>query len=340
MTFVTPNPERVWGIDISGRWDGNVDFSATKRAGASFVIIKCIDGTVPTRLWKENRQRAIGAGLFVGDYAWLYRDGDVSCKGQALATWNLIENEPRQIPIAIDFEWTKFMGSASNPDYSDLDKWVTEFTRLSGYKPGFYSAAGYMNDFGVMPLSLRRKFAYFWVANYGVLQPGMPRGFDAQDWQFWQFAATGDATVIAPSDTGKLETDLNYWNGDLPSFRQYFNLDAAPDEPTEPEPGAIMADYQIVWDNGANERKGPSTWDAPTGKIYAQGEIIKVAEVIVKTIGVEVWGKLGEGRYVALVYNGQERAKPVLPPPAVSIKHTIKVYSDGSIQVDDGAIIA
>jgi GH25 family lysozyme M1 (1,4-beta-N-acetylmuramidase) len=239
VSFTVPNPSRVWGIDISGRWDGNVDFTATKQAGATFAIIKCVDGTVPTRLWKENRIRAYTAGLAVGEYAWLYRDANVPCRDQARAAWELIKNEPKQIPIAIDFEWTKYMGAPADPNYSDLDKWVTEFTRLSGYKPGFYSAMGYMNDFGVMPLTLRRKFAYFWVASYGGPLPSMPVGFAPEEWNFWQFSSTGEAEIIAPNDTGKMETDLNYWNGDKESFRRFFSLGEVPTQPPPPTGGTM-----------------------------------------------------------------------------------------------------
>jgi GH25 family lysozyme M1 (1,4-beta-N-acetylmuramidase) len=293
MTFIVPDNARVWGIDISGRWDGNVDFSATKRAGATFVIIKCIDGTVPTRLWRENRIRAFTAGLFVGEYAWLYRDANVPCKDQARATWELIKNEPKQIPVCIDFEWTRFMGTPANPNYSDLDKWATEFTRLSGYKPGFYSAAGYMNDLGAMPLSLRSKFSHIWIANYDVPKPTMPKGFTPDAWQFWQFAATGEAAVIAPNDTGKQETDLNYWNGDLATFQKYFGLGETNPEPS-PEPGEIMKGKVIKL---TNIRAQNTQFSTDMGDLLA-GDLV---EWIEETTGADglVWIKL-----IAATHNG------------------------------------
>ena len=75
-----------------------------------------------------------------------------------------------------------------------------------------------------------------------------------------------------------------------------------------------MTDYRIVWDNGATERQGPSTWDASTGRIYRDGEVVQVSEVITKNAGVEVWGKTAGG-YVALIYNSQVRAELVTPEP-------------------------
>ena len=273
QTFAVPNPARVWGIDISGRWDGNVNFVFTYAEGATFVIIKCIDGTVPTRLWRENRARALAAGLLVGEYAWLYPDNKVNCREQARAAWELIRNEPKQIPLCIDFEWTRYAGVSADPNYADLDKWATEFTRLSGYKPGFYSAAGFMNKFGPMPRSLREKFAYFWVANYGVSTPTMPLGFLPDELQFWQFAATGEAAVVAPNDTGKLETDLNYWNGDLASLKALAGITDTGGEVIPPQPeegntmtkGTVKAGYALVIRDAVG---------ADTGKRLAAGDVV------------------------------------------------------------------
>jgi lysozyme len=332
MTFAVPDSSRVWGIDISGRWDGNVDFTATKRAGASFVVIKCVDGTVPTRLWKENRIRAFTAGLIVGEYAWLYRDVNVPCREQARAAWELIKNEPKQIPLAIDFEWTKYMGVPANPNYSDLDKWVTEFTRLSGYKPGFYSAAGYMNDYGAMPLSLRNKFSYFWVANYGVRQPSMPRGFDSQDWQFWQFAATGEAAVIAPNDTGKRETDLNYWNGDLASLRDFVGLGV-----TQPPEEIMTTRYEAVSAFSMSLRPDHSTSNTPIlPSIAAQsrihGDELWNPTVSEKWLRVSDVGGVARSGWVAIVTAGRiyctltdNGAPPVEADPDYVVLH----YADG-----------
>lgn len=264
--FVSPDNSRIWGTDHSP-WDGNVNMNAVKATGASFTIIKCMDGTVPSRFWLENRNRAIAAGLIVGDYCWLYPNNRVSAGAQAQAVWNLIKNEPKQLPLTVDFEWTRYMGQSANPIYADLELFVTEFTRLSGYEPMVYSAAGYMNPMGRMPDSLRAKISYFWFANYGVLSPTLPFGF--LRWDFWQFACTGDATVISPNDSGKLETDLNYWYSNLDSLRRVAGLGSVvippipplpPIEPIppEPEPGLWNA-YVAV--NDLNVRKYPVVID-------------------------------------------------------------------------------
>src|SRR5688572_1158401 len=80
--FVSPDNARIWGTDHSP-WDGNVNMSIVHANGASFTFLKCMDGTVGSRYWLENRQRAIAAGLITGDYSWLYANKNVSCKAQA-----------------------------------------------------------------------------------------------------------------------------------------------------------------------------------------------------------------------------------------------------------------
>src|SRR5688572_13839461 len=236
--FVTPDYFRVWGTDHSGRWDGNVDFRPMVQQGAKFTFLKCIDGTVPSPLYYENRDRARSAGLLTGPYGWLYRDKDVSGRAQAQGYWDRIRTEKKQLPAVIDFEWTKYLGQWSNPTYSDLAINAEEFIRQSGYKPILYSNAGFMNPLGPIPRAIKELFEAIWLANYGVLIPMLPMGIS--DWDFHQFAATGDASVISPNDARKLEVDLNYCK-DLQTLLRLSgvtNLPPAPQPEPDPDDGA------------------------------------------------------------------------------------------------------
>jgi hypothetical protein len=154
----------------------------------------------------------------------------------------------------LDFEWTSWAGQASNPNYDDLDKWVTEWLRLGNRKPILYSAAGYMNAFGTIPAALKAKFEGIFIANYGVNNPLMPYGYGASDWLFHQFTASGDASYLAPNDAGKLEVDLNYFNGDIQSLRALSGGTTPP--PVEPPPTGETTMYigttnqaAKVWDS-------------------------------------------------------------------------------------------
>lgn len=207
--LIEPNYFLVWGTDHSD-WDGNVEFEVTKGLGSRFVFIKAMEGTVPSKYYIRNTLRAKEVGLLDAPYHWLHQNSKVNCKLQAQAFWERTKPFVSKLPAMVDFEWTKYMGQWANPTYNDLDIWVTEYTRLSGIKPLYYSAMGYMNDQGKMPLTLREKFIGFVVASYGSGLPAMPFGFGPMDWEFHQFASYGNAEIISPNDAGKKEVDLTY----------------------------------------------------------------------------------------------------------------------------------
>lgn len=206
--LVQPDYNRPWGLDIAGQWDGIVDLAHAKALGASFVYIKGIDGALPVKYFPENYAAASNARLDQAPYAWLYRDANISAVKQAQATNDLIQKYPPTLPVAIDFESTRYNGIASNPNFSDLRKWVTEFIRLGNPKPLLYSAKYFMDQYGQIPNDLKDMFVGLWAANYGAVHPVLPLGWTG--WVLHQFAATGDMKFLAPSSFGTLEVDLNY----------------------------------------------------------------------------------------------------------------------------------
>lgn len=273
LTLVSPDVARVWGIDIS-LWDGNVDLAVTKSRGASFVFIKALDGTIQTKYFPENRARAIAADLPHGPYGWLYRDVNVRCAAQAQAYNDIVQRYPPVMPPVIDFEWTRYAGVQSNPDYTDLRKWVTEWLRLGNPKPLLYSAAGYMNPFGSIPADLKAMFHGIWIANYGVNNPAMPYGYAVNEWEFHQFTASGDATLIAPNDVNKKELDLNYFNGSGEVFEQRYLGGTTP-----PPDGGTMEEYKIVT-AGLKIRTAPpvgSVLGPDAGKVMLRDDLIHVS---------------------------------------------------------------
>jgi GH25 family lysozyme M1 (1,4-beta-N-acetylmuramidase) len=336
--FVAPDKSRIWGVDISGRWDGRVNFAPTVHAGAKFEICKAIDGTVPTAHFAENNQRAITAGLLNGAYAWLYPDRCVSARSQAQAYWDLIRGAQLKIPPAIDLDWTRFAGQQADPNYTDLDKWATEFNRISPTKPILYSASGYMNKFGRMPESLKAKFAGIWIASYGGSQPLMPMGFTQADWDLWQFSAYGDAQLLCPGDLGKLELDLNYMTQEF--YEMIGGVIVPPEEPGE----TPMSQWYQVNVDSLNFRKGPGASYLDIGDLHKDDRIETVDILggwvkIVKILRVGGAVETPVEAWCSSAYCLRINPPVTQPPPAVTLKHTVKVYSDGSIQVDDGAIV-
>jgi GH25 family lysozyme M1 (1,4-beta-N-acetylmuramidase) len=333
LTWAEPSPSHEWGVDVSGRWDGNVDFTVTAAAGASFAIIKCMDGRVPTRLWLENRNRAIAAGLIVGEYGWLYPHKYVDCKAQARDMFERVRTVQKQLPLTIDFEWTKYNGVQANPTYSDLDIWVTEFIRNSGYKPMLYTAAGYCNPLGRMPAELKAKFCALWIANYGVLFPLLPSGWSY--WQFHQFAASGEAKRIAPNDTGKLEVDLDYWIDDLESLQRFASVPVTPPGNGEPMTQIIIKGDVLTT---LNIRAGAGTEHQVVGSLKA-GDKIEATENIYQWLHLSTangapvvgqWASAGsQKQYIKWDWFTVDEPPP--PPPAFNFPPRFEAqYTDAA----------
>lgn len=333
MALVHPDPSRVWGPDIS-HWDGHVDLSTTKARGGSFVFMKALDGAVLTRNYEENRRRAVEANLMHGPYQWLYRNANVSCRSQASAMRFLLDELPSNLPPVIDFEWTRYGGSMANPTYADLDMYVSDLLSFGVRKPILYSAAGYMNSFGQIPASLRQKFSAFWFANYNVSSPFLPYGFTR--WDFWQFTGSGDALTYAPNDSGKLELDLNYFNGTVDDL---YNL---ADGVVPPPTGDDMKQYKIVWSGGVARRTAPTTTGSSTGlPAYQYNQVVDVLEdgIPDQSYPTDVnkrWVKFADGYYGASNYpdGGGPKVRMIdvtstPPPPAPGVPYTVTVSLDG-----------
>src|SRR6185503_7227817 len=206
--YTVPDFTRIFGKDTS-HWDGNVDQAASKAAGVRFAWAKAMDGTIPSKYFKENKARAREAGLPEGPYHWLYPNSLLSCKLQADTLHNYLQSLPKSdLPLMEDWEWTRWNGQPANPNMTDLEIFVDRWLYLGNRKPVLYTARGYSSLFGAMPKSLREKFEGVCVASYGGTSPSMPLGWP--EWILWQFTAHAEAARFSPNDSNKLNLDLIY----------------------------------------------------------------------------------------------------------------------------------
>lgn len=335
--LVQPDYTSAWGIDIS-HWDGIVRLDVTKALGASFVYIKAIDGTIQTNYFVENRQKAIDAELTRGAYGWLYRNANVSCVAQAQAYNTLMQKYPMQLPPVIDFEPTKWGGVASNPNYSDLRLWATEWLRLGNRKPILYSAAYYMNQFGRIPQDLKDMFDGIWIAHYGTLYPSMPLGYTADEWIFHQNYSTGDATVISPNSVGKKEVDLNRAH----SKEQVQRLAGTVTEP--PTGGTVK--YNITNNSQTSTRtvrKGPGVVYASVDNLSAggtaQGDFLyfyDVANTTLQALAGDKWIQIGNNRWLAWIHKGVTYLNvTTTEEPTIDI-NSMSVFTSQTLTFTDG----
>lgn len=246
-TLVTPDPNLVWGVDIS-HWNlPPVDLVRMRdQFNLSFVIIKGSDGTLRSRHFDAHRQAAKDAGLPWGIYDWLYPNANVSIEAQTTAWANQYNEDPPPLGVFIDAEWTKYAGNPANPSANDLrsahDKLKAKINKTSHT----YTAKGYADTY-LIGFDWSRE--PLWVANYGVTSPNLPKGATA--WHFWQFSSTLDGHLLDPN--GNAELDGNYYNGTYEQF-----LDEYGGDPIPHPPGDDML-YEATLNQGLNIRNGVGT---------------------------------------------------------------------------------
>ena len=342
VSLGTPTPGSVWGIDIS-HWNGPTDLATAKANGCCFVIIKAADGSVPTRWYVENRNRAIDVGLPWGAYVWLYPDNRVPISAQVDTWWNLFKNTYPPVAVHIDFEWTFYAGQAANPNAADLQKALDLFEAKSGKLCEVYTAKGYADTY-LTGFQKPERYKW-WIANYGVSEPNMPKLLveHGVTWKKWQFTSSLDGS-LAPSDTEELDGD--YYNGDHYEFAyEYLGGEVPPDN------GGSEVKYYKWNSQAANIRTGagssfPDRGDlingdviamdgSPSGSWYpykmarhADGTWVTLDDStpLSDTNTVTFWST---NSYMVEVPSFPE---PVPPPDPDPKMHVIEVYVDGVLE--------
>jgi len=221
-SLVTPDPARVFGVDLS-HWNlPPVNLKRMKDLySLDFAIFKACDGSVNTRYYLEHVAAAKEAGIIWGAYVWLYKNSNVSMDAQVNAWHARTIIDPPPMGIFIDAESTTYAGQSANPTASDLrmahDKWKAK----SGTKATTYTSPGYANTF-------LRGFDWsreeLWIAHYGVNNPQLPTG--AKGYIIHQFTASLDGHQLDPA--GNAELDGNYWNGSHAEFSERYGVIITP----------------------------------------------------------------------------------------------------------------
>ena len=140
------------GIDVS-KWQGAIDFSKVKEAGAEFVIIRVghqngVGGEyILDPYFKRNIKEAIDTDLEVGIYFYSYADSKREARKQAEWIIKQIKDYDITLPIAFDFEsFTSF--NIMNLSLYQLNE-VAEsyFSTLedAGYDTMLYGSKNYLN---------------------------------------------------------------------------------------------------------------------------------------------------------------------------------------------------
>lgn len=298
---------RVIVPDISF-WQDNdatsrkVDFAQMKAAGVGGVILRAGQNTWPDEDFKDYYRAAKEAGLARGVY-WYY-DSRSTPMSQAILCVSQIDGDKPELGVWADLE------ESYGGNYRGWQNWKafmqaldTKFPLVGTYTAPYYWMLNRPQDPDALDYFKRKPL---WIAHYGVTTPLVPSPWTS--WLFWQFTDSGDGLHYGVESR---EIDLNYFNGDANTFRNYFDLTDPP--PSQELP--TMEKYKVIWPAGCNTRPAPSTNNSyiSTLPFGAEFDVKGYLVPIGKTAAEEEWGQLTDNTWVALTYNSTPRAVVVLP---------------------------
>ena len=214
------------GTDVS-HWQGNIDFTVMKSAGARYVFIKSSQAAWTDVRFVRNWQAAKDAGLPRGAYHFI--DWTRTAVQQADHFSNVLTAHGLgELPPVADFELR-----AGAPPQAQSALFLRTFCERvrtnTGKRPIVYTAPYYWREQG----STDAYWAQYdlWLANY---RTGAPVFIPApwKDWTFWQYTDKGPGSAFGVSSAA---IDLNLFNGTQAQFDAKFGL-GAPELPPMPEP--------------------------------------------------------------------------------------------------------
>jgi len=230
----------ITGIDVS-HWQGRMDWSKAKEAGASFGIFKATD------FWKaqprgfvdseadNNWSGTLDAGLINGCYCWLQPKVDPTVQANFfLEFWNV---HPCNLPPILDVEDTDVF------NHSDMlwrvQKWLQVVEDALDIKPMVYTSYGYMMSFDKSKAQFLSQYP-LWQAWYSVFNPKVPAPWTS--WTIWQHTAKGDGQKYGAVAKN---IDMNKFDGTLDDLKRLCNMEVEPSNP-QPDPTPAERVYEIL----------------------------------------------------------------------------------------------
>ncbi len=197
---VEAKTSNVKGIDVSGDYNGVVDWESVAAQGYTYAMIRIAEGQAPDvdSQFEANYAGAKAAGLKVG----VYHDCCIRTPEAAVLEANycleLLNGRELDYPVAYDIEKNgSFFGGIENT--TAIAKSYCDIISAAGYTPMIYSTASHLtNDFNWVELEGIK----IWVAHYGVKETTFTGTYD-----IWQYTNKGSVEG-ANNDMG--ECDINY----------------------------------------------------------------------------------------------------------------------------------
>lgn len=201
----------VHGIDVA-RYQGDINWTKTKRGGVSFAFIKATEGGDHIDpAFARNWQGSARAGVPRGAYHFYY-----FCRTpQEQARWFIrnVPRDPNALPPVLDMEWnhgSKTCKRKPSPAQvrAEMRTFLKMVKRHYGKSPIIYTTVDFFSDNG-----LRQFHGYeYWLRSVA----GHPKEvYPGQRWSFWQYTGTGHIPGIEG------ETDINVFAGSPAKWRSW-----------------------------------------------------------------------------------------------------------------------
>jgi GH25 family lysozyme M1 (1,4-beta-N-acetylmuramidase)/uncharacterized protein YgiM (DUF1202 family) len=300
VSFYQDDPETPQGINF-----------VKMKESTEFVIVRAGQNLWIDPDFKYNYREAKLAGLRRGSY-WFY-DSRANPKRQAELWYQSLEGDLGELPLFADFE------DSYGGQYKGWRQWFDFLERLKelvGSKEiAIYTAFYYWRDNAPNATTQASNLEYFhqyplWIANYGATKPNIPKPWKADEWLFWQFTEVGDGALYGVESKG---IDLNYFNGDLETFKARFPAGpVGPPPPPPPKPGPGTKHRVTV--AALRMRAGPGTNTEIIGRLKQNDIVVEITANTDRT-WIKVTRSDGLVGWVSNEYLIVEEIPDAPPPP-------------------------
>lgn len=337
---------RKFGIDVS-KWQGNFNFSAAKREGVTFAILKGgggDDGLYTDSSFESNYNKAKKLGLPVGAY-WFSKalNEQDAIKEADYFFNNVLKGRQFELPVFIDVEHQDMISLGKDLLTKTVDAWCS-YLEKKGYFVGIYASvyafSAYMNDDNL------QKYTH-WVAQWAEKCTYMNKDVLG----FWQFG--GETNLLRSNVIAETICDQNYMYNDYPSVIKeggFNGFDEKSDTPAFAEKKTVEALANEViqgkWGNGSYRKEALENagYDYPAVqslvnkllKTTDSANLIKVGDLVKMEDGGVIYGtnkRFAPFVYVNLLYvrelKGDRAVISLLPEGAVTgaveVKYLTKI---------------
>jgi GH25 family lysozyme M1 (1,4-beta-N-acetylmuramidase) len=206
----------VPGIDVS-YWEGGIDWKKVRGDGIRYMFTKATEGEGyedPTL--DENWVGAKSVGILRGAYHFFHPEMNPVKQADHFVQAVKKLKDNGELPPVLDMEVTDKQASKIIIDRAKT--WLDRVQQGLGKRPIIYSSPGFLKYNFVVPGGgppLWTKDYVLWIANYGVNQPFLPKGW--LKWTFWQYSETGKINGINAA------VDLDWFNGTVEELYKFAN---------------------------------------------------------------------------------------------------------------------